>query len=624
MFKKYIEKFKENSFLKIVFDVVLIVLLAVVLVLNFFKTNPFIFWRQFLIFLVLVGIFPVIFSAFRALLNRKLTIDLLAAVALFFAILTGEWISAGFINLMLAFARIFDEIVQLRSKNIIEHLLKFRPERAKVKRGEEIFEIPYEEIKIGDLVVVESGERLAIDGVVVSGQAVINQATLTGESEPITKKEGDKVFSSTLNESGSLLVKAEKVGKDTVLSKIIELTSEASRSKASVESIADKFTGWYIVATLLGSAAIYAVSHNLNLVLAILLVICADDIAVSVPLGFTAGIARAAKRGIIVKGSQVIESVAKIKIFITDKTGTLTTGKPKISEIKTFGKISEQNFLELLGMAEINSHHPNGRAVVNFVQNNKKIKITAPDEFNEVPGEGIIVFKGKNKIVAGKPKFLEAEKVEISAEQKALMKKIQESEKSIIAVGFNKKTIGLAVLEDEVKPGTKAIIEKTRALGVKKWIMLTGDNSAVAKKVSDEVGMDEFHFNLNPQDKLNIVKSFEKRKETLAMIGDGVNDAAALALADVSFAMGAIGSDAAIEAADIALMHDDLKRIPEIMELSKFTMKTVRLNFWIWSITNFVGLVLVFGGFLGPIGASAFNFATDFIPILNSLRILRK
>jgi len=626
MFKKYkyIEKLKESLFLKIVFDIVLIAALAAFLLINFLKIPPKSFWLEALKILVMIGILPVIFSAGKAVFKKKLTIDLLAAVALFFTVLAREWVPAGFINLMLAFARIFDEIVQLRSKNIIERLLKFRPEKAKVKRGEKIVEVSYDEIKIGDLVVVESGERLAIDGIVVSGQAAINQATLTGESEPITKKEGDKVFSSTLNEAGSLLVKAEKVGKDTVLSKIIELTSEASRGRASVESVADKFTDWYIVLTLLGSAAIYVISHNLNLILAILLVICADDIAVSVPLGFTAGIARAAKKGVIIKGSQVIESVVKIRIFITDKTGTLTKGKPKISEIKTFSKISEKFFLEFLGMAEINSRHPNGKAVVDFIKNQQKIKILAPDEFNEVPGEGIIVFKGKNKIVAGKSKFLESEKVKISAKQKELIKKIQESGKSIIAVGLNKKIIGLAVLEDEVKPGTKAIIEKTKTLGVKKWIMLTGDNFYVAKKVSGEVGIDEFKFDLNPQEKLNVVKNLEKREGGLAMIGDGVNDAAALALADVSFAMGAIGSDAAIEAADIALMHDDLKRIPEIMELSKFTMKTVRLNFWIWSITNFVGLVLVFSGFLGPVGASVFNFATDFIPILNSLRILRK
>lgn len=604
-------------------DIILVAVLSVTLLIYITHILPLTWSKDLLILFSLLGVLPVGYSALRAVINKKVTVDLLASIALIFSFLAGEWSSAAFINLMLAFARIFDGLTQMRTKRIIQNLLKFRPSKVKIKKDNQIIEIPLEKVQVGDVVVVEAGDRLAIDGSVISGQASINQATLTGESEPVVKKIGDQVFSSTLNESGSLLVRVEKIGEDTTLAKIITLISQAASGKSATLGIADKFTTWYIWSTLIASVVIYAFSRDLSLVLAVLLVVCADDVAVAVPLTFTATIARAAKRGILMKGASVIENITKIKVFVTDKTGTLTWGKPKVVGVHVFGgALSEADLLAFFGAAEVSSGHPAGRAIVSYVQS-RNIAIQAPEEMQETPGEGVAATVKGKKILAGKIGFLQSQGVLITDPDQEMIDATKFRGESITALALEGKLAGMIMLEDEVRPFAKTLIEKTKALGVGRWIMLTGDNEIVADRVAHQLGIDEARANMTPQTKLDLIKDFKQTYGTLAMIGDGVNDAAALALADVSFAMGAIGSDAAIEASDIALMNDRLNRIPESMHIARASLKIVRRSFWIWGITNAVGLLLVFGGVLGPQGAAAYNFLTDFIPIINALLILR-
>lgn len=611
---------RDNDFkIIIAFNIALIVLITVGLLVHYLKIYPL--PEGVFIGLSILGLLPVLQSAFLALVKKHLTIDLLASIALIFAFLSREWYSAAFINLMLASARIFDLWTELRAKHIIEHLMKYRPENVKIKKGEEIIELPAGEVKVGDEVVIEAGERIPVDGTILSGQASINESTLTGESMPITKKSGDFVLGSTLNESGSLLVKAERVGEDSTLEKMIALIDEASRNKAKTEKIADKFTEWYILITLVGAIILYSISADSVMVLSVLLVVCADDIAVAVPLSYTAGIARAAQLGIIIKGSDVLEALPKIEVFMTDKTGTLTNGKPKIKEVKIFSDISEKQFLEMLGTAEINSNHPVSVATIKYIEG-KNFDPVSPDEFNETPGEGISVIKNGVKIIAGKTDFLKQNKIEINGEAQKFIEDSENGGFSIIAMGVNNKLAGIVLLEDEIKPIARKVISAVKKLGVKSWVMLTGDNDRVASRVAKELGIDEYKANLKPDGKLKYIEDYKRgSKKTLAMMGDGVNDAASLALADVSIAMGAIGTDAAIEAADVALMKDDLRRIPDAIRLGGMVRGVVKQCFWIWGITNAAGLILVSVGILGPMGAATFNFVTDFFPILNALRI---
>lgn len=610
---------KENYFsVNLVFNIILATIIGLALILHFFGWD---FSQKIFIIFSFLGLLPVIKSAILALVKKKLTIDLLASIALVFAFIAQEWRSAAFICLMLAFARMFALWTDRKAQRILEHLLKYRPSKVKVQRSGLTLEIPLEQLVIGDLVVVESGDRIPVDGKAVSGQASINEATITGESELVVKKTGDNVLSSTLNESGSLLVKAEKIGKDSTVEKIIALITEATGKKSQSERMSDRFTFWYIICTLFGSLLLFLFLKDTNLVLAILLVTCADDIAVAVPLGFTLAISSAAKMGVLIKGGGVVENLAKVRYFMTDKTGTLTFGKPKISQARFFENITEKEFFDVVGMAGINSHHPISKAAIKYLQA-RNFNFESPDEFLEKPGEGIAIKKNGSNMAAGNFEFLQRSGFTATQEQQQALEKTKQEGFSIVVYGKNGQIIGFLAFEDEVRPYAKELLEKTRELGVKSWYMLTGDNEKAAIKVAKQLGFDNFKAGLKPQDKLSAIENFKKQnKGVLAMMGDGVNDAAALALADVSIAMGVVGSDAAIEVADVALMKDKLERVPQVMAFCKRTVRIIKHNFFLWAIFNGVGLVLVFAGVLNPMGAAFYNFATDFIPILNVFRV---
>lgn len=611
---------KENRIFtfKLVFDTTLIFLTAFFLIINFFK----IFSVPQLIFIAIsiVGLIPVIVSAVKALIKRELTIDLLASIALIFSILAREWISASFINLMLASARLFDLWTERRARKSIEKLISLRPVSVKVKKGKEVVQIPLKEVKVGDLVLVETGKRVPVDGFVIEGQASINESTLTGESEMKLRKKGDYVYESTLNESGFLIVKTDKVGENSTFAKFVSLVSEASKNRAKIERIADKFTQWYIILSLVGAILLWLGTHNLLLVLSILLVICADDIAVAVPLALSAAINHAAHHGVLIRGSNVIEKLSKIKIFLTDKTGTLTFGKPEVVKSTTFDNFSEDKMFKIIGAAESASTHPVSYAINNYIKEKNIIPFT-PKEISEVPGEGISAIVDGNKYFFGRQDFLQKNSINISSSQKEIIEKEEDLGTSTILVGTDKKLLGFISLQDKIRPAARELVAKTKMLGVKSWVILTGDNKNVTKSISEKVGIDEYECDLTPVEKLKYISNLKKDKNKIvAMIGDGVNDAAALALSDVSFAMGVVGSDAAIEAADVALMTDNLSRIPEAMEIGISTKKIIYQNFAIWGITNLIGLSLVLTGHLDPAGAATFNFLTDFLPIFNSLR----
>lgn len=618
-------KQKEKFFTSIfsfgfVFDVFLIFSLTISLTANFLKIL-FIPQDIFLI-LSFLGLLPVLKSALTALIRRKLTIDLLASIALIFSLLAREWYSAAFINLMLCFARIFDHWVSTRTKNIIQHLLKYRPEKVKIKHGDKTFEIPIEQVKVGDTIILETGDRVPVDGKIISGKASFNESTLTGESELKVKTVNDEVYSSTLNEAGFVEIMAEKVGEDSRFSQVIALIEEASKSKTRANRVADKFTFWYIFLTLFFTLLLFLLGVPHMFILSILLVVCADDIAVSVPLCFTMVIFSSARRGVLIKGGEAVENLAKIKTFITDKTGTLTRGKPRISEIKNFGHVAEADLLKIFLSLSSNSKHPVSLAVTKYLAD-RHIKLENVEEFSEIPGEGVSGKINGKKIFLGRIPFLQENGVVITHEEEKKIEEIKNSGRGIIGAGEARDLLGIAAVEDEIRKNAHLMINETKMLGIKKWIILTGDNEKVAAKVGTQVGADETHANVSPMQKVEFIKKFKLKhhQDTLAMIGDGVNDAAALALSDVSIAMGAIGSDAAIESADVALMHDRLLGVSETIRLAKRGMGTVKVSFVIWGVTNFVGLILVFAGFLGPVGASFYNFVTDFFPILNAMRV---
>lgn len=605
--------------LNLILNFALVIILGILLLLNLLKLYvPIVYFQA----VSIVAIVPVIIAAYKSIKQREVSVDFLAAVALIFAYIAQEWESAVFINLMLSSARIFDIWTTRKSDHLVKSLLKYRPEKVKVKVDDHTIIKNVEDIIPGDILIIGGGERIAVDGVIISGQASIDEATLTGESFPIAKRVGDKVFSSTLNTSGSILVRTEKAANESTLAKIITMVEKSSLKKSKTVKMVNKFAKWYIVATFIGAITIYLITKDMNFVLAILLVVCADDIAVSIPLAFTVAVSTAAKGGILIKSSDVLERLSKIDVFITDKTGTLTSSKPKIVKIETFGDITQKELLKYLLAAEINSSHPVAAPIVEYakIQNSKVPAIT---DFKETPGEGIEVLYNNKNVVSGKLEFLKTKHVKIGPPELKIIEQYSKDGYSLVSIGIDKKIKGVVVFEDEIRPSAKSAIRKTKELGSKLWIMLTGDNKVVAKKISDQAGIDIFEANVSPEGKLRYVEDYQtkNKKDTVAMIGDGVNDAAALALADVSFAMGVVGSDAAINAADVALMDDSLDKIPKAMEIGKRTRGVSYTNIAIWGLTNIVGLVLVFSHVLSPTGAATYNFLTDFLPIFNALSI---
>jgi len=596
------------------FDIFLLIVSFLVLALN---PSDHIF-----IIVSLLNLLPVLLNSLKALFRFKATVDLLASIALIVAILNKEWHSVVFISLMLACSRIFLYYTDQRARRSIQGLLKLRPEKVHLKIGEKIIETKIGKIKTGDLILVETGERIPVDGVVESGEGAIDQSSLTGESEPINKKPGDRVLSSTLNVSGSFLVRAEKVGENTSFAKIIDLVEKSQNAKAPISSITDKFASWYVILTLTGSFIIFYFTHNLLLVLSILLVTCADDLAVAVPLSFTASINAAARRGIIVKGGTFIEGFPKIKAFVFDKTATLTTGKPKIQKAMTFDNYPEKEFLSLLGAINSESQHPSAKAIARFVRE-KKVELKEISDLSEKPGFGIRGIINKEVVVSGKIRFLEENGIKLSREEQETFDKEKAGSYSLTALGLKGKLIGFVSMLDEIRPRAPQVIDQLKKSGAERVVMLTGDNEEVAAQIAGQVHITEYKANLLPEQKVDFLKQVIKPDYKVAMVGDGVNDAPSLTLADIGIAMGAIGADAAIESADIVLMKDKIGNLLDLEKLSRTTMKIVNQDFWIWGITNAVGLILVFAGILGPSGAATFNFLTDFLPLFNSLRLFR-
>jgi heavy metal translocating P-type ATPase len=603
-----------------VLDKILLGILAVLLLLNYGHFAPPSFISNALAAASFLGLLPVAWSALKSIRMRKVSVDLLASIALVVSLLTGEWASAAFINLMLTFARLFGAYTESKARRAIESLLKMRPEKVRVQRGDKVELVPVEEVVVNDLVVIETGDRIPVDGIVMEGQASIDQSSLTGESVPVNKAVNDKVFSSTLAEAGSLLVRAEKVGKDTTLEKIIALVESSQAEKPGIHTTADKFAARYIGIILIGSIVVYFVFHDLSLLLSLLLVVCADDLAVAVPMAFLAAIGYAAHRGVIVKGGAYLEGLTKVTTVITDKTGTITRGRLKLELVHPTVGVSPEELLKCALAVESYSHHPMARAIIEYC-GERNIPETHADDFKEYPGKGIGAQISGGEVLCGTLQFLGDHGIVVPGAELSRIVQQEESGFSVILVSFAGKYAGALSVADEIRPESVAAIARLKVLGIKNVVMLTGDNEKVAARVAREVGITEFHAGLLPEQKLAYVKAYIQKGERVAMLGDGVNDAAALALADVGVAMGAIGSDTAIEAADIALMHDDLNEIAETIELGRYTKKIAHQDFGIWAVSNAVGIALVSFGYIGPQGAAMYNFLTDFFPLFNSLRL---
>lgn len=570
----------------------------------------------------LSGSFPTALSAWRSVLNARINIDTFNVFALIISFATGELRSAAFIVLMLSSARLLDWRTESRAERAVEELLKLKPEKALRERKSEVEEIPASEIRKGDVIVAEDGSRVAVDGTAIFGEAYVNEAPVSGESVPQRKIPGDTVLGGTLVESGAVKFRAERVGKDSTIERMAELVREAGGHKSHSEKLADRFAAIFLPVVAAAGALVYFFTHNILMVASLFLVACADDMAVAISLAIRASLGQAAKRGVIIKGGGWLEALSKIKTVVVDKTGTLTYGTLKVRDVRIEPDIGEERFWRLVGAAEKFSEHPVGKAVFSAARE-KVGALGDPAALRIKKGAGVAATVGKDKVIIGNESVLKGERIELKdgAMREFLAERGKDGGTTLLAV-FNGKFAGTICVEDVPRSEAKGSLLALRRAGVGKIVMFTGDSPETAARISRAIGITEFRAGMKPEDKLREIEKLFKGG-TLAMVGDGVNDAPALARADVGIAMGGGGTAIAVEAADVVVLTDNLSRLPEMVELGRRTSSVIRGDMWIWLLSNAVGFGLVLTGVAGPAFAAFYNFATDFLPLMNSARLFK-
>ncbi len=615
-----VAKYREIAVLSIV-PCSVGILILVSWAMAWWKIGPGFLNAGLALFATLFGGYLRFLSGFRDIFNRKITVNVFVTVALVATIAIGEFRAAAIIVFIMAAAGALETYTLGKTRRSIRNLLDLTPKMATVRRDEQEVDVPVSEIKVGQVVVVRPGGRIPIDGVIVAGQSCVNQAPITGESIPVEKFKGGEVFGGTLNETGRLDIRTTKVGQDTTLARIVHLVEQAQGTKAPIQNLADRFTTWFLPAVLVLAVIAWLASGEVTVAVSVLLVACPCAFAIATPTAVTAGISNMARRAVLIKGGMFLELAKKIDVLLVDKTGTFTFGKPKVVEVNAFDGMLEEDVLRLAAIAEKYSEHPLARSVMARAKQ-CSIEVPDPDEFNIEVGMGVTARFNGQKILVGKDKFLQEKDVIITEDIERAVSAQTEQGRTTFLIANDMKPVGLIAIADEIRSETPHAIASLKAMGIKKIIMLTGDNHKVAKAVAEEIGVDDFQAELLPEQKLQFVEKLQKQGKIVGMIGDGINDAPALALADVGIAMGAAGTDVAVETADVTLMNDDLSRVVNFMEMSRKVLLRIKLNIFFSIIYNIVGFVLAGLGMLTPVLAVIFQEAGCITVVFSSTLLL--
>lgn len=561
-------------------------------------------------------------AGFQDLFHGRITVNVFVVVALSATLAIGEFRPAAIIIFIMVVVGALETFTMDKSRQSIRSLLDLTPRTATIRVGQQERIVPVEEIQVGTAFIVHPGERIPVDGVVSGGTSSVNQAPITGESMPVEKYEGCELFSGSLNLTGRMEARASKVGEDTMLARIVQLVEKAQTTKAPIQNIADRFTVWFLPTVLVLAVIVYLTSGDLKSAVSILLVACPCAFAIATPTAVTAGISNMARKGILVKGGMFLEIAAKLDALVVDKTGTFTMGQPSVLEVISFSDASKLEVLQLAAAAEKYSEHPLAKAVLQRAKA-EGLEIPRPDEFKIEVGKGVLIRWKDEAIAVGQPDYLRSRGIALSSEMDGLISGQLEQGRTVIVVARGTKALGLISIADEVRPETRNVISTLyRVLGNTNITMLTGDNPRVAASVAEQIGIERVESGMLPEGKYDFIKRLQESGLVVGMIGDGINDAPALALADVGIAMGASGTDVAIEAADVALMNDNLERVADFILLSRTVIRRIKANIFLSLIYNVVGIILGAFGLLSPIIAIIFQEAGCISVVFSSTLLL--
>ena len=623
-FTKKLEQFLETGGTKK--DITFLVLSGIALLSS-------IFWKKAFpvdpawVAIIFCGI-PIILEAVIGLVTEfDIKADVLVSLALIASVCIREDFAAGEVAFIMQLGGLLEELTVAKARAGIEKLVHLTPQTARIighqgKKNADEKIISAEQVVVDDILRVLPGETIPVDGVILSGQTSINQAVMTGESLPVDKTVGDEVASGTVNQFGAFEMRATKVGEDSSIQRMIRLVQSADAGKAKIVGLADRWATWIVVIALSAAALTWLISGQIIRAVTILVVFCPCALVLATPTAIMAAIGNATKHGFLVREGDVLERLAKVSKITFDKTGTLTYGTSKVIAVKNVSpKYSEEDIYRFCAASEMLSEHPLGKAVVSCFKKEKKESLLKPEEFQMIPGRGVSCVEGGKKILAGNREMMEENQIPVSNEVFLITEEYLKQGCTLIYLATDGELAGYLALADTIREESTAMIDALKALQVDP-VLLTGDHENAAQAIAGQLHIEEVHAQCLPEDKLNWIDSYQKKAEQVCMIGDGINDAPALKKADVGIAMGGVGSDIAVDAADITLVDDEVKELPHLLVLSRRMMFTIKCNMSFSMGLNFLAIVLAILGILNPVVGALVHNAGSVLVIINSALLL--
>ena len=603
-------------------DVICLVLGVISLLVSIIGLAPDLPFDPAWVAIILCGV-PIILEAVIGLVTAfDIKADVLVSMALIASVIIGEDFAAGEVAFIMQLGSLLEDLTVAKARAGIEKLVQLTPQTARLISGGAEEVIPAENVHVGDVLRVLPGETIPVDGVILTGVTSVNQAVMTGESLPVDKGPGDEVSSGTVNQFGSFDMRAAKVGEDSSIQRMIRLVQSADAGKAKIVGLADRWATWIVVTALVAAAGTWAVTGEIIRAVTILVVFCPCALVLATPTAIMAAIGNATKHGFLVREGDALERLATVRRVCFDKTGTLTTGHPRVAAVRSFDEgLGEDGLYALAASVEARSEHPLGKAVVAGWRETGG-ELAAAEDFAMLPGRGVSALVGSRRVLAGNIELLASEGAAPGAEMLSAAEEYRERGCTVIYIAVSGAAAGFIALSDTLRPGVADTISAVRAAGAEP-VLLTGDHRNAAETIARELGITEYKYECLPEDKLAWIDASQREGAPVCMIGDGINDAPALKMACTGIAMGGVGSDIAIEAADIALVNDEISELPHLLRLSRRMMGTINLNLTFSMTLNFVAIVLAMTGILDPVVGALVHNAGSVLVIINSAFLLR-